>query len=333
MHVSHLSRRPFIEAAALAAGGLVLGEGLVGCADVRELGGYVLTEGSQTDRGFVVDDALQTPSGRTLHFSLHVPDSYDGSAPYALYVACPGWEGLYFQGVGANLQEDYPFVANDYIADMIVASPQLDAWDEQSASDVVGLTEWLLGAYSIDADHVYLSGCSGGGETISIVLGTRPELYRRALHTISRWDGDIETLTTAEVPVYMAIGENDDYYGSGPAREAYEEIRAAYRARRLSRSASASWSCSMSSPRATSPSGALLRTRASTERAATSLPVTRTSWDGCSHDAENKGTDEKGAAPHGRHSPCDPACGSDVFAFLGALLMQVVVRSARPIIR
>lgn len=203
-------------------------------ADVRELGGYVLTEGSQTGRGFVVDDALQTPSGRTLHFSLHVPDSYDGSVPYALYVACPGWEGLYFQGVGANLQEGYPFVANDYIADMIVASPQLDDWGEQSASDVVELTEWLLGAYSIDADHVYLSGCSGGGETISIVLGTRPELYRRALHTISRWDGDIETLTAAEVPAYMAIGENDDYYGSGPAREAYEEIRAAYRARGLS---------------------------------------------------------------------------------------------------
>ena len=144
MHVSHLSRRSFIEAAALAAGGLVLGEGLVGCADARELGGYVLTEGSQTDRGFVVDDALQTPSGRTLHFSLHVPDSYDGPAPYALYVACPGWEGLYFQSVGANLREDCPFAANDYIANMIVASPQLDDWGEQSAADVVELTEWLF---------------------------------------------------------------------------------------------------------------------------------------------------------------------------------------------
>lgn len=50
--------------------------------------------------------------------------------PYALYVPCPGWEGPYFQGVGANLQEDYPFVANDHIADMIVASPQLDDWGE-----------------------------------------------------------------------------------------------------------------------------------------------------------------------------------------------------------
>ena len=72
------------------------------------------TQGSRTDRGFGVDDSLVV-DGRTLHFSLHVPDSYDGSTPYALYVACPGWEGLYFQGVGANLQEDYPFVANDYI--------------------------------------------------------------------------------------------------------------------------------------------------------------------------------------------------------------------------
>ena len=283
MHVSHLSRRSFIEAAALAAGGLVLGGGLVGCADVRELGGYVLTEGSQTDRGFVVDDALQTPSGRTLHFSLHVPDSYDGSVPYALYVACPGWEGLYFQGVGANLQEDYPFVANDYIADMIVASPQLDDWDEQSASDVVELTEWLLDAYSIDADHVYLSGCSGGGETISIVLGTRPELYRRALHTISRWDGDIETLTAAEVPVYMAIGENDDYYGSGSAREAYEEIRAAYRAHRLSEERISELVVLDVKPTSYFTERGLLRTRASTGRAATSLPMTRTSWDGFSH--------------------------------------------------
>lgn len=58
-----------------------------------------------------------------MRFSIHVPDSYDGSVPYALYVACPGWEGLYFQGVGANLREDYPFVANDYIADMIGPRP------------------------------------------------------------------------------------------------------------------------------------------------------------------------------------------------------------------
>lgn len=200
------------------------------------MAGYTLIVGSQIDRGFVVDNALTTPDGRTLHFSSHVPDTYDGRAAFALYVSCPGWEGLYFQGVGANLQEDYPFVANGYVPDMIVLSPQLDDWGEQSALDAIALTEWALAAYRIDRSRVYLSGCSGGGETISLVLGMRPELYRRALHTISRWDGDIDVLAAAEVPVYMAIGEHDDYYGPEPAREAAERMRAAYRTRGLSES-------------------------------------------------------------------------------------------------
>lgn len=153
---------------------------------------------------------------------------------------------------------------------------------------------------------------AGGGETISIVLGTRPELYRRALHTISRWDGDIETLAAAEVPVYMAIGENDDYYGSDPRARRTRRFAPPIELAGFPRSASASWSCSMSSPRATSPSGALLRTRASTGRAATSLPVTRTSWNGCSHDAASKGRSAKNAEPRGRRGACDPASGSDV---------------------
>ena len=195
--------------------------------------GAVFAEGSMVDRGFVVDNTLDV-DGRTLHFGLHVPDSYDGSVPYALYISCPGWEGLWFQGVGANLVEDFPFVANDYIPDMIVALPQFDDWGDQLASDCIALTEWLLATYSIDPDRVYLSGNSGGGETISRVLGRRPELYRRALHTISQWDGDIDVLTQAQVPVYLAIGEHDDYYGPVPDRTAYQSIVSAYRAQGLS---------------------------------------------------------------------------------------------------
>lgn len=202
--------------------------------DPSTVEGYTFTQGSQLDRGFVVDDTLVIPNGRTLHFSLQVPDTYDGLSPFALYVACPGWEGLYFQGVGANLQEDFPFVANDYLPDMIVVSPQLDDWDETSAQDTIALTEWLLAAFNIDTDRVYLSGCSGGGETISLVLGMRPELYCRALHVISRWDGDIEVLVDAEVPVYIAIGENDDYYGPDPDRRAYDRMCSVYRQRGLS---------------------------------------------------------------------------------------------------
>lgn len=194
--------------------------------------GAMFTPGSSTDRGFVVDNSLEL-GGRTLHFSLSVPDHYDGTRPFSLYVACPGWEGLYFQGVGANLVEDFPFVANDYVPDMIVASPQLDDWGEQSARDVIALTKWLLSAYDIDPSRVYLSGNSGGGETVSLVMGERPGLYRRVLHTISRWDGDVGALADARIPVYLAIGEHDDYYGSVPDREAYQRICDAYRARGL----------------------------------------------------------------------------------------------------
>ena len=79
------SRRGFL---ALAAGAPLL---LASCAGGREepaagvspaaevppaaepAGGYTLVEGSRVERGFVVDDALETPDGRTLHFSLHVP--------------------------------------------------------------------------------------------------------------------------------------------------------------------------------------------------------------------------------------------------------------------
>lgn len=200
--------------------------------DMELVSAAVFTEGTMPDRDFIVDNQLEI-GDRTLHFSLHVPDNYDGSVPYALYISCPGWEGLYFQGVGANLQEDFPFVANDYIEDMIVASPQLDDWGETSANDVIMLTEWLFATYNIDRSRVYISGNSGGGETISIVLGMRPDMYTRALHTISQWDGDINVLTQAQVPVYMAIGEHDDYYGPNPDEHSYQQICDAYRAQGL----------------------------------------------------------------------------------------------------
>lgn len=184
--------------------------------------------GTQTDRGFEVDDTLRATPAGDIHFSLRVPDGYDGSVPYALYVHCPGWEGLYFQGVGANLQEDFAFVANGYVENMIVASPQLDDWGDTSAEMCVALTRWLLATYNIDASRVYLSGYSGGGETISLVMDKAPELYRRVLHMSSQWDGVGDALVAARTPVRMDIGESDDYYGSGPVSRSYEELCSKY---------------------------------------------------------------------------------------------------------
>ncbi len=55
-------------------------------------------------------------------------------------------------------------------------------------------------------------------------MGMRPDLYTAYLMTSSQWDGDLEVLAEARTPVYMAIGEDDSYYGSSSLKEAYESF-------------------------------------------------------------------------------------------------------------
>ena len=117
---------------------------------------------------------------------------------------------------------------------MIVLSTQLDDWGETSANMAIELTEYFLEHYNIDRKKVYLHGFSGGGETGSIVMGKRPELFSAYLMTSSKWDGDLDVLANAHTPVYMAIGEDDIYYGSGYLKQAYSDLYALYEAQGLS---------------------------------------------------------------------------------------------------
>lgn len=188
-------------------------------------------EPSATYRGFTLENVLEDPDLGAIHYNLHVPDSYDGSHEVALFVTLPGYQGLYFQGVGENLRtEDFGFVAQDWDPDMIVCAPQLEDWGETSACQTVALVEHLLETYAIDPARVLLEGYSGGGETLSLVMGMRPELFCRALFCSSQWDGDLAALAASRVPVYLVVGEHDEYYGSDPAREAADELSALYRA-------------------------------------------------------------------------------------------------------
>ena len=95
-----------------------------------------LTPGTQTQRGFVNDNVLHSDIG-DIHFSSYIPETYDGSVPYALFVTLPGWEGLYFQGVGANMVEDFGPEAIQYNERMIVLSPQLNDWGQTSANETM----------------------------------------------------------------------------------------------------------------------------------------------------------------------------------------------------
>ncbi len=190
--------------------------------------GYV-TEGTEEYRGFVIDNVFHSVNEGDIHYNVYIPEGYDGSKPYALYVTLPGYEGLYFQGVAANIQsEEFGFEAQKYNSEMIVVAPQLSDWGETSANQTIALTEYFLEQYNIDSSKVYGNGFSGGGETMSIVMGKRPDLFTAYLQVSSQWDGEYESVAERHLPVYFAIGSNDEYYGSKPTREAYDTLYALY---------------------------------------------------------------------------------------------------------
>lgn len=113
-----------------------------------------MTRGTDEYRGFTLDNVLHAQEG-DVHFNLYVPPSCDGTRPAALFVTPPGWQGLYFQGVGVNLHtEDLGFEARAYDDEMIVAAPQLDDWGDTSARQTIALVEWLERAYAIDVGRV-----------------------------------------------------------------------------------------------------------------------------------------------------------------------------------
>lgn len=190
--------------------------------------GYV-TEGTEEYRGFIIDNVFHSVSEGDIHYNVYFPESYDGSEPYALYFTLPGYEGLYFQGVAANLQsEEFGFEAQKYNGKMIIVAPQLSDWGETSANQTIALVEYFLDAYNIDRTKVYGNGFSGGGETMSQVMGKRPDLFTAYLQVSSQWDGDYEPVAAQRLPVYFAIGQGDEYYGPEPTREAYDTLYALY---------------------------------------------------------------------------------------------------------
>lgn len=194
-----------------------------------------VTEGMESYQGFLLDNVLHSPTEGDIHYNVYIPDTYDGTKPYALFFTLPGYEGLYFQGVGVNLRaEAFGFTAQSYIPEMIVVAPQLSDWRETSARQTIALVEYFLSHYNIDKNRVYANGYSGGGETMSLVMGMRPELFTAYLHCSSQWDGSYEPVAESRTPVYLVIGEEDEYYGSEPTQRAYEELHALYEKEGLS---------------------------------------------------------------------------------------------------
>lgn len=198
---------------------------------------YNVEQGTSKYRDFVLDNVLHSETEGDIHYNVYIPEDYDGTESYALFMTLLGYQGLYFQGVGQNVMtEEFGFMARDYIPKMIIVAPQLNDWQDTSARQTIALTEYFLDTYNIDRSRVYAEGYSGGGETMSRVMGMRPDLYTAYLQCSSQWDGNYTEVVKARVPVYFAIGEKDEYYGSEPSRNAYNAIHKLYEQEGLSNS-------------------------------------------------------------------------------------------------
>lgn len=63
---------------------------------------------------------------------------------------------------------------------------------------------------------------------MSRAVSMRPDLYAAYLHGASQWDGSYAPVTEERVAVYIFMAENDEYYGSQKARDAYNNLYVAY---------------------------------------------------------------------------------------------------------
>ena len=111
---------------------------------------------------------------------------------------------------------------------MIVVSAQFTDWGEKSARQSNELAEYFIENFPVDTKRIYAAGYSAGGETMSQAVSMRPDLYAAYLHGASQWDGAFDPIAENGVFVYIFMAENDEYYGSQRARDAYNGLHDAY---------------------------------------------------------------------------------------------------------
>ena len=195
-----------------------------------EIGESSVTDSNDSmETGVIAEQILKGDTGR-IHYSYYLPEGYSESREYPLMIAMPGYDMMWFgeDSSGANLSWRGFLCWTELSEDMIVVSAQLEDRGETSARQAIELTEYFIDNFSIDESRVYAAGYSAGGETMSRAVSMRPDLYAAYLHGASRWDGDYAPIAENNVAVFVFMAENDEYYGSQRARDAYEGLYDAY---------------------------------------------------------------------------------------------------------
>ena len=180
--------------------------------------------------GLIREQILDGAEGE-IHYSYYLPESYDETRKYPMMVTMPGYDRMWFgeDSSGNNIDWNGFRTWTELDEEMIVISAQLTDWHEKSARQANELTQYFVDNFAVDENRIYAAGYSAGGETMSQAVALRPELYSAYLHGASQWDGAFEPIAENGVAVYIYMAENDEYYGSQKARDAYDGLYNAYR--------------------------------------------------------------------------------------------------------
>lgn len=186
-------------------------------------------ENAAVQGGFTKNQTLDGADG-IIHFSYYLPDGYDSAKTYPLIVAMPGYGEMWFgeDSAGSNLRWNGVQAWTKLSEPVILVSGQLTDWGAKSARQANELAEYMIDHFSVDTSRVYAAGYSAGGETMSQAVALRPDLYAAYIHGGSQWDGTYDPVAENRVAVYIFMAENDEYYGSQKARDAYANLHAAY---------------------------------------------------------------------------------------------------------
>ena len=184
-----------------------------------------------SEGGLVREQILEGADG-PVHYSYILPENYYPGQKYPLVMTMPGYGQMWFgeDSSGSNISWNGFQNWADLDEPMIVVSAQLTDWNDKSARQANELAEYFIENFPVDTNRVYAAGYSAGGETMSRAVSMRPDLYAAYLHAASQWDGTYAPLAEQRVAVYIFMGQDDEYYGSQRARDAYAGLTDAYRA-------------------------------------------------------------------------------------------------------
>lgn len=179
--------------------------------------------------GLIREQILNGTEGE-IHYSYYLPESYDGNRSHPMMVTMPGYDRMWFgeDSSGSNIDWNGFRAWTEIDEDMIVISAQLTDWHEKSARQANELAQYFIDNFAVDTDRIYAAGYSAGGETMSQAVALRPDMYAAYLHGASQWDGAYASIAENGVAVYIYTAENDEYYGSQKARDAYNGLYNAY---------------------------------------------------------------------------------------------------------